>query len=405
MADPPGEAGRPRGRDGAAATGDGVAGDGVAGDGAAARADDAFGADLLGALRQPGRNVVYSPASIAAVLRMLLTGARGDTERELAAVLHLAGRRDAASGLRLLSAGLAQLASGDLTLRTPNTMWMQAGLPLEPEFSQAMTGVAQASVREASFATAPEQVRQEINALIEEQTAGKIAEILVRGQVTRATRLALANAVYLKAPWLTPFEPQLTHDAPFRLASGDRVTVPMMRQTTRLGYLAGDGYQAVLLPYVGGRLALAVIVPDGALAPCEDKLARHGTAGLLAGAGWQQVELGLPRFRQELRLDLKPALQRLSVESAFGAAADFSGITTSGPLWVDVAAHMAYVDVNEQGTEAAAATVAGMRTLAAFQVPPPVELTVDRPFLFAIIDTQTSLPLFLGRVARPGSVR
>lgn len=378
--------------------------DGPAAGAAAARADDAFGADLLAALRLPGEDVVYSPASIAAVLRMLLLGARGETERQLAAALHLAGRHEAAQGLQLLSSGLGQLESGDLTLRTPNTMWVRAGLPLEPEFSRAMTGVAQASVREANFAV-PEQVRQEINALIEEQTAGKITEILQRGQVTRESRLALANAVYLKAAWRTPFEPRRTHDAPFYPAPGEQLTVPMMRLTTRLGYLAGDGYRAVVLPYVGERLALAVIVPDGPLAPCEAKLARHGTAGLLSGASPQQVALGLPRFKQQLRLDLKQVLQRLGVEAAFGHAADFSGITTREQLWVGVAAHMAYIDVNEHGTEAAAATVVAMRRLAFVRTQHPVELTVDRPFLYAIIDTQTGTPLFLGRVVRPGSVR
>lgn len=347
---------------------------------------------------------MYSPASIAAVLRMLLLGAKGETERQIAAALHLSGRHEAARGLRLLSSGLGQLESGDLTLRTPNTMWVQAGLPLEPEFTQAMTGVAQASVREADFA-APERVRQEINALIEEQTAGKIIEILQRGQVTRESRLALANTVYLKAAWRTPFEPQRTHDAPFHLASGEQLTVPMMRLTAQLGYLAGDGYRAVVLPYVGERLALAVIVPDGPLAPCEAKLARHGTAGLLTGVSPRQVALGLPRFKQELRLDLKQVLQRLGVETAFGHSADFSGITTKEHLWVGVAAHMAYIDVDEHGTEAAAATVVAMRRLAFVRTPPPVELTVDRPFLYAIIDTRTGLPLFLGRVVRPGSVR
>ena len=220
MADPPGEKASPGGPGSAAAAGDVRA---------AARADDAFSADLLAALQRPGENVVCSPASIAAVLRMLLLGARGQTQRELAAALHLADRHEAAAGLRLLSAGLGQLESGDLTLRTPSTMWVQAGLPLEPEFSQAMSGVAQASVREADFVTAPELARREINALIEEQTAGKITEILQPGQVDSDSRLALANAVYLKAAWRDPFEPRQTRDAPFQLASGEQVTVPMMR--------------------------------------------------------------------------------------------------------------------------------------------------------------------------------
>jgi serpin B len=369
--------------------------------GEAARADDLLGADLLGALAQPGKDAVYSPASIAAVLRMLLLGARGETAGEIAAALHLAGRAEAAAGLRLLSSGLDQLESGDLTLRTPNTMWVQAGMPLVTGFERDMTGLGRASLHRVSFG-APQRVRQQINELIEEQTAGKITNLLQPRDIGSDTRLVLANAVYLKAAWRDPFNPASTREEPFHTADGERLPVQMMELAKELGYLRGDGYQAVLLPYTGGRLALAVILPDGPLAPCEAKLARGGTAGLLAGAAARQVRLKLPKFRQQMRLDLKPVLGRLGIGAAFGGGADFTGITTADALQVGAAKHMAYIDVDEQGTEAAAATAVTMRALALRVTPPPVEVTVNRPFLYAIIDRPTSLPLFLGRVTRPG---
>jgi serine protease inhibitor len=176
----------------------------------------------------------------------------------------------------------------------------------------------------------------------------------------------------------------------------------MMRGTAARSYLRGDGYQAVLLPYRDVGLAMAVLLPDGPLAALRPKVAAAGLGGLLAGTATHQVTLSLPRFRLEAAFDLIPALKRLGVIEAFGGHADFGGITSAGPLQIGAVAHKAYIDVDEQGTEAAAATAVMIRTMAAMRSPPPITVVVDRPFLFAIIDTATSLPVFLGQVSRPG---
>ena len=433
---------------------------------AAARADDAFGVDLYRVLGARDGNMVFSPASIAAALRMALLGARGETAAQIAAALHLASPQDSADGLRLLSAGLARLGGG-VTLRAPNTMWVRSGLPLVPEFTTVLTGLAAVTVRDADFAHAAEQARLQINATIAEQTEGKIADLLPPGAVGPLTRLVLANAVYLKAAWAQPFQAAETTDAPFYLsgdgtggasaggastggastgeasagevsvggvstgeasaggvstgeasaggpstgeasaggASTGSVSVPMMHHTGWLGYLRGSGYQAVTLPYAGGQLAMAVILPDGPLGPLEETLAAHGMAGLLTGMTPQQVRLALPRFRATASFSLEPFLKSLGVAAAFDRyQADFSGITKAGELFIGAAVHKAYIDVDEQGTEAAAATgVAISARMALFQEPPPVVVTVDRPFLFAITDAATGLPLFLGRVAHPAA--
>jgi serpin B len=168
--------------------------------------------------------------------------------------------------------------------------------------------------------------------------------------------------------------------------------------------LRGNGYQAVLLPYVGARLAMAVVLPDGPLAGLRRVLADGGSLrGLLAGAAGHQVTLAMPRFRLEASVNLIPVLERLGVREAFGDDADFSGITEAARLKVGAIAHKAYIDVDEHGTEAAAATAAVMTMLAAMRPPPPVTIVVDRPFLFAIIETATGLPLFLGQVTHPYS--
>ena len=173
------------------------------------------------------------------------------------------------------------------------------------------------------------------------------------------------------------------------------------RKRASRAYLRGDGYQAVLLPYRDINLAMAVLLPDGPPAALRPKLAAAGLGGLLAGAARHQVTLSLPRFRLEAAFNLIPALRRLGVAAAFGDNADFGEITEAAPLRIGAVAHKAYVDVDEHGTEAAAATAVVIRAAAAMRPPPAVTMVVDRPFLFAIVDSTTGLPLFLGQVSHP----
>ena len=387
---------------------------------AAALADATFGADLYQVLAKDAASTVFSPASVASALRMALCGARGQTAAELARALHVdpSSRPEdvAASGLNLVSAGRD---GGSAVFRAPNTVWVQSGLPLRAEFTGRLKQAA-AALAGADFAAAPDAARAEINQVIATQTAGKITGLLPPGTITALTRLVLASAVYLKAAWAEPFPERATADAPFHLDSPDgpggpgsgglggpgsggrTLAVPMMRGTAARSYLRGDGYQAVLLPYRDIGLAMAVLLPDGPLAALRPKVAAAGLGGLLAGTATHRVTLSLPRFRLEAAFDLIPALKRLGVIEAFGGDADFGGITGAEPLQIGAVAHKAYIDVDERGTEAAAATAVVIKMAAAMRPPPPVTMVVDRPFLFAIVDTSTSLPVFLGQVTRPG---
>ena len=395
---------------------------------AAAVAEDTFGVELYRRLGADQQNLVFSPASIAAALQMALMGARGRTAAQLAAALRLSTSdpvEAAQDGLLLLSAAItagqdaqrgqdpAQRGQGatrdPVVLRAPSSLWVQSGLPLEPGFTRPLQDMAAAMVREADFQGAPEQARAAINDLIAEQTAGKITNLLGQGAVTAATRLVLANAVYLKAPWAAPFTASATRDAPFHpeadgAGAAGPITVPMMHRTADLPYRRGDGYQAVLLPYRNSSLAMAVVLPDGPLSGLAAQLGDGpGLSPLLAGAGRQSVALALPKFRQRTSAGLIPVLRDLGVQDAFTDAADFSGITTAEQLLISAVVHQAYIDVDEQGTEAAAATAIAMRPMALRRGPEPIPLTVDRPFLFAILDTATGLPLFLGQVTRPAA--
>ena len=350
-------------------------------------------------LAEGAGDLVFSPSSVAGALRMAWYGARGQTAAELAKALHL--EQDADHG----KAPDPPEAGESAVFLAPNTAWIQSGFAVRPEFTAQLSRLAGAMLASADFAAASEQARAEINEAIGRQTEGKITDLLPPGSVGRLARLVLASAVYLKAAWAVPFPEDRTHDAPFYPDGPDRpgAVVPTMHGTTTRDYLRGDGYQAVLLPYRDTGLALAVLLPDGPLRELRQKVAAAGLSGLLAGAARHQVTLALPRFRLEARYNLVPALRRLGVTEAFGGGADFGGITEAEPLHIDAVAHQAYIDVNEHGTEAAAATATMLFALSAFRTPPPVTVVVDRPFVFAIFDIATGVTVFLGQVSRPRS--
>ncbi len=386
----------------------------------AARADDAFGTDLYLLLADGARDTVFSPASVAAALRMALLGARGETAAELARALHVdAADQDpadaAAEGLRALAGIVGEVNSAgspgsgadeSVTFRVSNTAWVQSGFPLLPDFTGRLRDAASADFADADFERAPEAARAEINRVVADQTEGKITGLLPAGSVDTLTRLVLANAVYLKAPWAAPFPERDTADAPFYPDGPDQppISVPMMHNVAKCPYLRADGYQAVLLRYKNSRLAMAIVLPDSR--PADSGLTDLRTAlggglrGLLDGVSVHEVTLSMPRFRVEAAFNLIPPLRRLGVNRAFDAA-DFSGITAAQKLAISTIAHKAYVDVDEHGTEAAAATAIAFALAAAMRPPPRAEMIVDRPFLFAIIDTLAGLPLFLGQVTSP----
>jgi serpin B len=360
-----------------------------------AAADAAFGTDLYQRLAGPG-NLVFSPASIAAALRMALIGARGETAVEMARVLHLASVEAA----RQAQVQLASIpASDDLVLRVVNTAWIDSGLSLHEEFLRQPV-----SVQRADFAREPEATRQAINAAVGEQTSGKITSLIQPGLISALTRLVLVNAIYLQARWQHEFPVENTRKEPFYPERSDATPVDMMHSDERLAYYRGDGFQAVSLPYMGGPLAMAIVLPDGPLSqfPLE---ALGGVSivlrGLLASPGEYQVDLRLPKFRVAAQFLLGDTLQALGVGLAFSAGADFSGICDE-PLHIDQAIHKAFIDVDEQGTEAAAATAVVVRAAAMRRQPSQrVTFTADRPFLYAVIETTTGLPLFLGQFTGP----
>ena len=368
---------------------------------------EAFGLDLYRALAPGQTNMVFSPTSIALALAMARAGAEGQTAVEMDAVMHDLASDDRAGYLAALDQALASRnrtftdGAGEelpVTLRIANAPFAQEGMPLEATYLETLAARYGAGVRLADYQTTTEEARQTINAWVDEQTEQRIPELLVEGVLTPATRLTLVNAIYLKAPWQTPFMEGATTDGTFTRADGSTVEVPFMSSSTSLPHASDDGWQAVELPYLGGQLAMTLILPDD-LAGFERMLTPDGLATITSSLTDTQVALALPKFGIETNADLATVLAALGMPTAFTDAADFSGITTAEQLAISDVVHQANIDVDEKGTEAAAATAVAMRQSA--MPAEGVTVRLDRPFLFALRDVPTGAILFLGRVGDP----
>jgi serpin B len=373
---------------------------------------DAFGLDLYRAVAAGQTNVVFSPASITLALAMARAGARGQTAAEMDAVMHAVASDDHAGWLNALDqaldarSGTFKDESGkdlQVTLRIANAPFAQQRMPLEKAYLEALAARYGAGLRLVDYAKQTEKARTLINGWVDAQTEQRIPELLVPGVLTSATRLALVNAIYLKAPWQTPFSADATKAGTFTRAGGSTVQVPFMATTAALRYASGDGWRAVEIPYIGGSLAMTIILPDN-LAGFEGTLTADTFAAITSTLTDTQVALALPKFGIETKAELTPILAALGIPSAFDDRADFSGITTAEQLVISNVIHQANIDVDEKGTEAAAATAVVMRATTAMPEE-PVAFRADRPFLFALRDVPTGAVLFLGRVGDPSIAR
>ncbi|MCX6035712.1 MAG: serpin family protein, partial [Chloroflexi bacterium] len=369
----------------------------------------AFAFDLYQAVRPSNGNVVYSPYSISLAFAMTYGGAHSETATQMADVLHYTLSGDQFHPVfNALDLDLArrpnQAADVDekerFQLSIANSLWGQDGWPFLPEYLDLLAVNYGAGMRLVDFENAPESARRQINDWVSEQTRGRIKDIIPSGMIDPVTRLVLANAIYFKATWEYKFNANDTADKPFYLLNGDTVSVPMMEisHQVNLSYAAGDGWQAVSLPYKGGLTEMVVIVPDaGNFETFESTLSAERYDEILAAMEPQDVILSMPKFTFETQFGLKDILAGMGMQAAFDPnTADFSGIDGQRDLVISDAIHKAFIAVDEKGTEAAAATVIimGMTAL-------PVKgvvLTIDRPFLFFIRDVPTGTILFMGRV-------
>jgi serine protease inhibitor len=366
---------------------------------------DAFARALYGELAGREGNLAVSPASIEACVLLALAGARGSTADEIAKALRL-GEVDAQNLAALLDRARARVAGSGAEESTKNVLtiansaWVQRGFPIHDAYRKLLEEGG-ATFETVDFEKASDAARGAINAWVERETNDKIAQLFGPGSLDASTRLVLANAVYFKGLWRHPFDKQATKPRPFRRPGMAELTVPTMHQEEKFRYLENENYQAVELPYDESAYSMVVWLPrklDG-LAALEKSLVGEGLEKSLAKLGGTKVDLYLPRFKVDSNLGLVDVLGSLGMKQAFTPAADFSGIT-SEPLWISAAVHQALVEVDEEGTEAAAATGLVAATAALVDRPTPV-FRADHPFLFAIRNIQSGDVLFMGRVVTP----
>jgi len=354
-------------------------------------------------------NVITSPFSIAIALAMTVNGAAGATKDEMLDVLGVDDLARFNAGLNALTQELESLAGtvrrgdgskAEIALDSANSLWGQRGVAWEEPFLDELARDFGTGMRQVDYIRAAETARQLINGWTAEKTHDKISEIIPRGVLDDLTRLVLVNAIYLKAPWEKPFEPTLTKDGPF---DGGRLTVPMMSgNETPAVHRQGTGWQAATLAYAGRALAMTIVLPDpGRLGEVEQALASAGLGRFVAGGQPALLSLTMPKWTSRSDLQLKGALTSLGMPTAFDPnTADFSGMTAEERLYISAVLHQGYVAVDEEGTEAAAATAVVMGTTS---MPITVPFVVDRPFLYVVHDVEHGTPLFLGRVTDPSA--
>lgn len=355
-------------------------------------------------------NLVFSPYSISIASAMLYGGAGGETASQIASTLHFnLPPNQFHPAMNALSLDLAQRPAqsrridrkNPMQLNIANAVWGQRDYPFEMPYLDLLAVNYGCGVRLVDFITEPDSARQRINDWVDRETKGKIKDILPPDAVDLDTRLVLANAVYFKAAWDEAFVEKLTHDAPFTLLDGSQVHVPTMQTEgdipVRIG--SGVGYQVVALPYKGDLAEMVIILPDlGEFNSLESTMDSELFEAILQELRPINLTLFMPRFEFTVDFDLKIVLSAMGMPLAFDyTKADFSNITKVERLFVQQAFHKAYILVNEEGTEAAAASI----MIPAPVSPLPQYLRIDRPFIFIIRDVPTGTVLFAGRVVNP----
>jgi serpin B len=364
----------------------------------------AFAFGLYEKLKEVEGNLFFSPYSISTALAMTYAGARGNTEKQMGTALHFTlDQKQFHPAFACLEAQLkAVQEKGDIEVNIANALWAQEDYVFLKEFLDLIHSNYGTVLNHVDFEMACEEARKKINAWVEQKTKDKIKDLIKPGVLNSLTRLVLTNAIYFKGRWESQFKKSRTKESPFWLSIDKSVEVPMMTQKRQFKYMESESVQILELPYVGDDLAMIVLLPrkiDG-LAQLEADLSVENLNMWIDHLRKKEVSVFLPKFKMTSQFRLSETLASMGMPDAFGGNADFSGIDGTKDLFISAVIHKAFVDVNEEGTEAAAATAAVISLTSAPSTPPPT-FRADHPFVFLIRDNRSGSILFVGRIVNP----
>ncbi len=370
----------------------------------AAEAVNNFSFRLYSRCREREGNLVVSPFSVYEAMGMVWCGADGQTAEELAQLLSLPAERSGAlESMRTLGEAMKAAAQRKgFSFVVANALWGQQDTPFHAEFVGLVERIFGGALERVDFAGAPEDARRLINAWSEEKTQGRIRDLVPPGSFHKYTTLVATNAVHFRGLWDMPFKLSRTMPQPFRVSTDETVSVPMMQQSAWLPYCETDACQVLEMPYAGEQFSMLLVLPKalGGLAEVEEKLDResfHAWVSSFQTGGI--VDLAVPKFTFGCSLRLGDALHSMGASTAFDLVkADFGRMSTVKPLFLSDVIHKAFVDVDEEGTEAAAASAVGV---VSFTPRIRYGFRADHPFLFVIRHVQTGAVLFIGRVTNP----
>jgi serpin B len=365
-----------------------------------------FASDSYRQLAKGSGNLILSPLCISTALSMLLEGARGSTATSIAAVLHQPYPNSGYSAaVAALASTLTASANKDANqLSMANGLWVERGFALETAFEHALHDLYHAPVTPMPFSTDPESARDQINAWTAQQTKDKIRDLFSPGTIKTDTRLVLASAIYFYGKWQSPFQPASTRPEPFLLPGGGTVEAKFMHQKAEFRYAETPSAQILEMKYAGTPIVFDILLPktNDKLPALEESLNAGTLTAWLGTLTPTTVEVAVPKFRAESSFSLNDMLSHLGMGNAFSREADFSGIDGRRDLAVSEAVHKAFVDVSEEGTEAAAATGFAVHMMA-MRRQQPIVFRADHPFAFFLRDIASSAILFEGRLVEPKS--
>jgi len=365
-----------------------------------ARANNSFGVALYQQLCTDKKNLFLAPYSVSSALAMTWAGARNKTASEMADVLRFdPDTFNAHEGFAGLNTDLEALEH--VTMNVANSLWPAEQFELNPDYLELMKTMYGVEITALDYAGKPETSRKRINTWVETETREKIKDLITPGALNPMTVLVLVNAIYFKGDWMAQFDPERTTEADFTCADDTTRTVSMMRQKKEFRYTEIEDLKILEMPYAGDRLAMTLILPQdmNSFKAVETAITPEKLNRWFQQMRTVEVDVSLPKFKMIWGAeDITSALKAMGMTRAFSGEADFSGMAKGGGINIDMVLHKTYIEVNEEGSEAAGATAVIIRKTA---VQKPITFTADHPFIFMIRDTHSGAILFMGRLMAP----